>query len=126
MELGSYLSKMFGDHKNVEITAKKITAGDIKNTEHYRSSTTNSYNKCIRELAGKFPDEIIEKAIVAIDAHDQNNFDESVELEQIMKFNENTGKKYVAGTTVLRIVGKYEFRWFAHFKTVEMWIEQRK
>lgn len=125
MDLGSQLSKMFGDHKGIEVTVPKSTTGDIQNTDHYRSSTTNSYNKCIRELAGKFPAEIIEKAIKAIDRHDQNNFDESVELGNVTKFNEDSGEQYIAGKHVLRIVGKYEFKWFAHCKCVEMWIEMR-
>ena len=123
MELGSHLSKMFGDHKNVEITAPKNTTGNIQNTEHYRSPTTNSYNKCIRELSSKFPPEIIEKAIMEIDKHDQNNFDESVDLGIVNKYNADTGLQYIAGKHILRIVGKYEFKWFAHCKSVEMWIE---
>ena len=125
MDLGSKLSKMFGDHKNVEVTVVKSTTGDIQNTDHYRSSTANSYNKCIRELADKFPAEIIDQAIKAIDRHDQNNFDESVDLGNVTKFNEDTGEQYIAGKHVLRIVGKYEFKWFAHCKCVEMWIELR-
>jgi hypothetical protein len=123
MNLGSHLSKMFGDYKDTEITVQKNTTGDIQNTEHYRSSTTNSYNKCINELASKFPAEIIEKAIIAIVRHDQNNFDESVELGIVQKYNADTGVQYVAGKHILRIVGKYEFKWFAHCKSVEMWIE---
>ena len=126
MDLGSHLSKMFGDHKGIEVTVPKKTTGDIQNTEHYRSSTTNSYNKCIHELSSKFPAEIIEKAIVAIDRHDQNNFDESVDLGSVNKYNEDTGESYVAGKHILRIVGKYEFKWFAHCKSVEMWIERCK
>jgi hypothetical protein len=126
MDLGSQLSKMFGDHKSVEVTVEKNTKGDVQNTEHYRSSTTNSYNKCIRELAPKFPSEIEQLAINAVDKHDQNNFDETVELSDVYKFNENTGQKYKAGKHVLRIVGKYEFKWFAHCKCVEMWIEMQK
>lgn len=126
MDLGSQLSKMFGDYKNMETTVPKNTTGEIQNTEHYRSSTTNSYNKCIAELSSKFPSEIIEKAIVAIIPHDQNNFDESIELGNVTKFNEDTGKQYVMGRHVLRIVGKYEFKWFAHCKSVEMWVELRK
>jgi len=123
MDLGSHLSKMFGDYKSIEVTMPKKTTGDIQNTEHYRSSTTNSYNKCIHELSSKFPSEIIEKAILAIDKHDQNNFDESVDLGSVNKFNEDTGTQYIAGKHILRIVGKYEFKWFAHCKSVEMWIE---
>jgi len=126
MDLGSHLSKMFGDHKSVEITVPKKTTGDIQNTEHYRSSTTNSYNKCIHELSSKFPAEIIEKAIIAIDKHDQNNFDESVDLGSVNKYNEDTGEQYIAGKHILRIVGKYEFKWFAHCKCIEMWIERCK
>jgi ribosome recycling factor len=53
----------------------------------------------------------IEKAIMAIDRHDQNNFDESVDLGIVQKFNADTGEQYVAGKHVLRIVGKYEFKW---------------
>jgi hypothetical protein len=123
MDLGSHLSKMFGDYKNMEITVEKNKTGDIQNTEHYRSSTSNSYNKCIQELSSKFPSEIIEKAIIAIDKHDQNNFDESVELGIVKKYNQDTGKQYIEGKHILRIVGKYEFKWFAHCKYVEMWIE---
>lgn len=47
MDLGSQLSKMFGDFKTVDVTVPKNTLGDVQNTEHYRSSTSNSYNKCI-------------------------------------------------------------------------------
>jgi len=126
MDLGCHLSKMFGDYKSIEETVPKKITGDIQNTEHYRSSTTNSYNKCIHELSSKFPPEIIEKAILAIDKHDQNNFDESINLGTVNKFNEDTGAQYVAGKHVLRIVGKYEFKWFAHCKSVEMWIELYK
>jgi hypothetical protein len=125
MDLGSQLSKMFGDHKSIEVTIPKSITGDIQNTDHYRSSTTNSYNKCIRELAGKFPAELIEHAIKAIERHDQNNFDESVDLGDVNKFNEDTGEQYIAGKHILRIVGNYEFKWFAHCKSVEMWIEMR-
>ena len=126
MDLGSHLSKMFGDHKSVEITVPKKITGDIQNTEHYRSSTTNSYNKCIQELSSNFPAEIIEKAIIAIEKHDQNSFDESVDLGSVNKYNEDTGEQYIAGKHILRIVGKYEFKWFAHCKCIEMWIERCK
>ena len=86
MDLGSQLSKIFEDHKSVEVTVEKNTKGDVQNTEHYRSSTTNSYNKCIHELAPKFPPEIEQLAINAIDKHDQNNFDETVILSDNYKF----------------------------------------
>ncbi len=118
-DLGSRLSAMFGDHKSSEITVQK----NATNSNHYRSSTTNSYNKCIREIAHNFPPEIEQMAITAIDRYDQSNFDETVPLNDIYKFNENTGEKYVAGRNVLRIKGSYDFKWFAHCKTVEMWIE---
>ena len=123
MDLGSHLSKMFGDSKSVEITIPKNTTGDIQNTEHYRSSTSNSYNKCINELSSKFPSEIIEKAIIAVERHDQNNFNESVDLGIVKKYNTDNGEQYIAGKHILRIVGKYEFKWFAHCKCVEMCIE---
>jgi hypothetical protein len=127
MSLGSKLSNMFGDYKNIDMTVPKKTKGAVQNTEHYRSSTTNSYNKCILELAGKFPDDdIIERALKAIEKHDQNNFDETVELGLVTKWNEDTGDKYISGKQVLRIVGKYEFKWFAHCKSVEMWTELHK
>ena len=120
-DLGSRLSAMFGDHKTSEITQQK----DATNSNHYRSSTTNSYNKCIREIAHNFPPEIEAIAIRAIDRHDQNNFDETVQIPngEIFKFNQDTGAKYIASRQVLRIKGTYEFKWFAHCKTVEMWIE---
>jgi len=118
-DLGSRLSAMFGDHKTSDITVQKSAT----NSNHYRSSTTNSYNKCIREISHNFPPEIENLAITAIDRYDQSNFDETVPLNEIYKFNENTGEKYVAGRNVLRIKGTYEFKWFAHCKTVEMWIE---
>ena len=120
-DLGSRLSAMFGDHKTAEITKQK----DLTNSNHYRSSTTNSYDKCIREIAHNFPPEIEAIAIKAIDRHDQNNFDETVPIPngEVIKFNPDTGAKYIAGRQVLRIKGTYEFKWFAHCKTVEMWIE---
>lgn len=126
MDIGSQLSNMFGDHKSIQVTVQKNTTGNIHNTDHYRSSTTNSYNKCIHELASKFPPEVEQIAFNAIDKHDQNNFDESVDLGDVYKFDENSGQKYKAGKHVLRIIGKYEFKWFAHCKCVEMWIEMHK
>ena len=84
MSLGSKLTNMFGDYKNIDMTVPKKTKGAVQNTEHYRSSTTNSYNKCILELAGKFPDDdIIERALKAIEKHDQNNFELSL-LNQLL------------------------------------------
>ena len=126
MEFGSQLSTMVGDYKGIEVTMSKKTKGPIQNTEHYRSSTTNSYNKCIRELSGKFSSEVIEQAIKAIEKHDQNNFDETCDLGLVTKWNEDTGDKYISGKAVLRIVGKYEFKWFAHCKSIEMWTELYK
>jgi hypothetical protein len=121
-DIGSQLSKMFGDYKSSEITVQKTAT----NTDHYRSSTTNSYNKCIQELASKFPDGVAEMAIKAIEKHDQNSFVETIVLNEITKFNENTGEKYVAGKNVLYIKGEYAFKWFAHCKTIEMWVEVEK
>ena len=46
-DIGSQLSSMFGDYKSTSVTVEKTAT----NTDHYRSSTTNSYDKCIRELA---------------------------------------------------------------------------
>jgi len=127
MDLGSKLSTLFGDYKGIDITVPKKTRGSILNTEHYRSSTTNSYNKCIRELSSKFPeDDIIERALIATEKHDQNSFDESVELGLIIKWDENTCNKRISGKQILRIIGKYKFKWFAHCKSVEMWIELHK
>lgn len=97
---------MFGDYKKSEITVSRSTTS----TDHFRSSTSNSYNKCIQELSSKFPSEIIEKALLSIDKHDQNDFDEYIDLTD--------GR-------ILRIVGQYEFKWFAHCKSIEMWIEQQ-
>lgn len=125
MDLASRLSKIFGDYKNIEIIAPSNKYGIVQNTEHYRSSTNNSYNKCIFELSRKFnfKAETIEKTIEAINRHDQNNFDESVDLGNVNKFNEDTGEQYSKCQKILRIVGKYEFKWFAHCKSIEMWIE---
>ena len=97
---------MFGDYKKSEITVSR----SLTSTDHFRSSTSNSYNKCIQELSSKFPSEIIEKALLSIIKHDQNDFDEYIDLTD--------GR-------ILRIVGQYEFKWFAHCKSVEMWIEQQ-
>lgn len=126
MELGNQLSKMFGDHKTMEVTVQKQTTDNIQSMEHYRSSTTNSYTKCVHEIASKFPAGITELALQTIDKHDQNNFDETVVIGDVQKFNENTGQQYLAGKHVLRIIGKYEFKWFAHCKNIEMWIEFHK
>ena len=118
-DLGSQLTKMFGDYKSTQVTVQKTAT----NTEHYRSSTTNSYDKCIRELGSKFPDGAVDIAINAIDKYDQTSFHERVVLGEITKFNENTGERYVAGKNVLHIVGEYSFKWFAHCKSIEMWVE---
>jgi hypothetical protein len=115
LDIGSSLSKIVGDHKNAE-----------KIGTHFRSSTTNSYKKCILDLSPNFSQEIINMALTAIEKHDQNNFDESIKLNEIYKYDEETGKRYVYGKKVLRIVGKYEFKWFAHCKVVEMWIDDVK
>jgi hypothetical protein len=66
--LGSNIKTSLGNFTYVNNLS---ATGNIQNTEHYRSPTTNSYDKCIRELSSKFPPEIIEKAIMAIDKHDQ-------------------------------------------------------
>jgi hypothetical protein len=125
MDLGSQLSKMFGDHKSIEIVAEKNTSNNVQSMEHYRSSTTNSFGKCINEIAGNFPSGVVELAYKAIEKHDQNNFDETVIIGDVLKFNEDTGQQYLAGKHVLRMVGKYEFKWFAHCKSIEMWVELR-
>lgn len=121
-DFGSQLSKMFGDYKSSEVTAQKTNT----NSEHYRSSTTNSYDKCIRELSSKFPEGVSDIAIRAIAKHDQNDFHETVVLNEVTQFNQDTGIKYVSGKNVLHIVGTYQFKWFAHCKTVEMWVELEK
>jgi hypothetical protein len=54
------------------IDYKKNTSENIYNTYHYRSSTTNSYNKCIHELASKFPPEVEQIAINAVLNNHQN------------------------------------------------------
>jgi hypothetical protein len=69
---------------------------------------------------------VAEMAIKAIEKHDQNSFVETIVLNEITKFNENTGEKYVAGKNVLYIKGEYAFKWFAHCKTIEMWVEVEK
>lgn len=121
-DFGSQLSKMFGDYKSSEVTAQKTNT----NSEHYRSSTTNSYDKCIRELSSKFPEGVSDIAIRAIANHDQNDFHETVVLNEVTQFNQDTGIKYVSGKNVLHIVGTYQFKWFAHCKTIEMWVELEK
>ena len=126
MELGNQLSKMFGDHKEVEVVVEKNTTNNIQSMEHYRSSTTNSYGKCINEISGKFPPAVVEMAQRAIEKHDQNNFDESIFISDVMKFDENTGKQYLAGKHVLRMIGKYQFKFFAHCKSIEMWLELQR
>jgi len=125
-DLGSTLSTMFGDHKSVEIVQEKISSATGQSLEHYRSPTTNSYNKCLDSMRSNFPVEVYEIAKKVIIPHDQNNFNETVNLGTVEKFNPDTGKKYVAGTHFLRMIGKYEFKWFAHCKTIEMWIEFQK
>ena len=119
VDLGSHLSKMFGDYKSSDVTVQKTAT----NSNHFQSSTTNSYNKCINEIAHNFPTDIKDIALKAIDAHDQNNFDDTVKLNDVYKFNPDNGEKFLSGRNVLRIKGTYEFKWFAHCKTVEMWIE---
>jgi hypothetical protein len=119
MDFGSKLSHLFGVHKNIEVVAPENMTGDIQNTEHYRSSTTNSYNKCIYEFIDIFSPEIIELAIQVIEKHDKNNFTEFVDLGSI----NNTDKQYISEKHILRIVGKYEFKWLSHCKSIEMWID---
>lgn len=98
----------------------------VYNPTKYKSSVTNSYNKCIRQLTSKFEEYpgLIEKAIVKIDPHDQNSFDETVFIEDIWEFHPTTGERCVTKKRVLRIIGTYRFRMFAHCKEVEMWIEE--
>lgn len=124
MDWGSKLSEMFGDHKAEEVTKKRWGNGSMKSTDRFRSKTTNSYNKCIREISHNFPQGIEDIAIKAIDKHDQNNFEEKVELGNVYEDSIlPSGEKRIVGKTYLCIKGTYQFKIFAHCKTVEMWIE---
>ena len=125
-DLGSSLSKMFGDYKTVEVVAPKKNDDIQCSLEHYRSPTTNSYNKCLDHLMDKFPVGVIEIARRALDRHDQNDFNESIDLGEVYKFNEDTGEQYLAGRNLLKMIGKYQFKFFAHCKTIEMWLEFKK
>lgn len=118
-DLGSTLSKMIGDHDSVE----QIQSRTANATAHFRSSTTNSFNKCLQELMPNFPKEIESIALKLIDPYDQTNFEASAKIEDVFKFDENTGKRYLAGKRVLYIKGTYKFKFFAHCKTLEMWIQ---
>ena len=74
----------------------------------------------------KFPVGVIEIARRALDRHDQNDFNESIDLGEVYKFNEDTGEQYLAGRNLLKMIGKYQFKFFAHCKTIEMWLEFKK
>lgn len=117
---------MFGDHKDAAVVAPRRGNAYSKTTERHRSSTTNSYNKCIREIGPKFPDGITDMAIRAIDKHDQNSFEEKVSLGQVYADSFIPGgEKRVTGETFLHIKGTYSYKIFAHCKTIEMWIETK-
>ena len=124
MDWGSQLSAMFGDHKSAQVVEAKHGNGHKKVSDRHRSSTTNSYNKCIKELASKFPEGIADLAIKTIDKHDQNNFEEVLSLGNVYADSIIPGgQKTIIGSTTLHIKGEYKFKFFAHCKTVEMWIE---
>lgn len=118
-DLGSTLSNLIGDHDAVEQTQSKTATS----TAHFRSSTTNSYNKCLQELMPNFPKEVEPVASKLIDPFDQTNFEVNAKIEDVFKFDENTGKRYLAGKKMLYIKGTYKFKIFAHCKTLEMWIQ---
>ena len=124
MDFGSQLSSMFGDHKEEAVVKEKYGNADMKSTAQFRSSTTNSYNKCIKEISHNFPAGIEEKAIAAIDKHDQNSFEERLSIGKIYTDDPNGKGKIVIGETVLVIKGEYKFKLFCHCKTITMWIEQ--
>ena len=109
-QLGVTLSGMVGAHKTAEVTP----------TGAQRSATTNSYNKCLEQLVPAFSAAIIAAAQKVVDKYDRASFDEKVDIEDVVKFNPDTGERYVAGRLTLAVKGTYEFKWFAHCKTLEM------
>jgi hypothetical protein len=86
----------------------------------HKSPTTNSYDKCIRSLSGKFPASIIEEAIKMVDRHDQNDFIER-KIIGIVYEEDIAGNKILASNKILHVRGTYKWVLFAHLKTIEMW-----
>lgn len=114
MDFGSALSDILGGNNN-SASAKKG-----KNVV-YTSPTTNSYSKSIEALRGKLDDKIIELAHKIADPHDKNSFEGSEELCKI--YEQHGEDKIEVGTKRVFCRGKYEFRFFAHLKTVEVWVQ---
>lgn len=109
-QFGETLTNMLGTYKTTEVTPMGAQ----------RSGTTNSYNKCLEQLAPKFSAAIIAKAQTIIDKYDRASFDDKTYIEDVVKYNPDTGTPYIAGRLVLKVKGSYEFKWFAHCKTIEI------
>jgi len=92
-----------------------------KNSTYACSGITNSYGKCVNEIAPKFSPAIAEAIRKAIGPHDQNSFNTKILIGDVsvseMGIVRVTGKQY------LYVRGTYEHKIFAHLKKIEAWIE---
>ena len=75
---------MDGAYKTAEVTP----------TGAQRSATTNSYNR-----SGLYRRFQRESLLLRRQVYDRASFDEKVDIEDVVKFNPDTGARYVAGAS---------------------------
>jgi len=111
-DVGSVLSTILGSNTNAK-TEKKA------NITKYKSPTTNSYSKCIKQC--DLPKNLIDVVQKAVDPFDQESF-EVVALKSDI-FEEIDGVRTKKGERTITVKGTYQFLIFAHLKTIEVIVE---
>jgi hypothetical protein len=122
-EMGSFMSVVLGNtvsEQNVKDNIEKENNVKENNGSNYQeSSTTNSYTKCINSLSDKFNKKLIDLALKVTEKHDQNSFEEVHEIGKIL--STEFGEQTQTNTKYLVVKGTYQYVFFAHLKTIEMW-----
>jgi hypothetical protein len=111
---GSFMSSALGGN-----TSKTVTKNDLGLV--IRSSTTNSYSKCLNEIKSNFTDEQYRAIAAAIDKYDRDSFEEKI-LYSTLYEEDTAGNRKPYGRKFMYIKGDYTFAIFAHLKTLEIGI----
>ena len=111
---GSFLSTALGGN-----TSKTVTKNDLGLV--IRSSTTNSYTKCLNEIKSNFTDAQFKAIAEAIDKYDRDSFEEKILFSTLYE-EDMSGNRKQYGRKFMYIKGEYTFALFAHLKTLEVGI----
>lgn len=111
---GSFLSSTLGGN-----TSKTVTKNDLGLV--IRSSTTNSYTKCLNEIKSNFTDDQYKAIAAAIDKYDRDSFEEKILFSTLYE-EDMSGNRKQYGRKFMYIKGDYTFALFAHLKTLEIGI----